>query len=316
MKEIRYNFCVLLLVAIAASCTNREEEAVVTDQRDVRFVMHAEIPGTTRTLTDADLATTFTAGDEVGLFAYKRAEGGGDGVPVVKNACYSFDGKNWKSATGQSIKVNTTEALNYYAYYPYTQDAADYRSISHQVKNDQSVLDENAKAYCISDLLTVKNTEVAVGSDVVGLIFNHALALVQVRLAGSDVTDVNATVTLKSMKTQAKADLTSDNMPETLEVVASDIKMLQFDKTLGNMVYRAVVPSQAIAAGTRLVEVEINNRVYAFSNGGEAFTLNPKKVRTVNIVLGEAGDVNFGPGEMTISKWESDEPIEVEPMDK
>lgn len=307
MKRIRNNFWVLFWGIVAASCVNQAEEASAIYQRYVHFMMYAEMPGTTRVLTYADLTTTFTVGDQVGIFAYKRTANGSDGALVMENACYSFDGNNWIPDTGKNIEINQTEALNYYAYYPYSPNIVNYKSISHQVQTDQSLLLEgNAKAYGTSDLLVAKNTTVAAGSNIVSLVFKHALSLVQVRLMGSKITDPDATVTLLNMKTTSVADLTSDDAPVTGENT-SDIKMFQFDNSSNNMIYRAIVPSQSIAGGAGLGKLQIDGKSFTFSNGSDDFSLNPQKVRTVDITLNEdTQTVSFGSGELLISKWETD----------
>ena len=295
------NFRLLAMAAVAMLAMNscvKEENLNNGDKKGTPVEFEMGVNSVSRTNTPDDgYATTFVAGDEVGIFVYNGE------TPVVKNAYYklSADGK-WE-AQGEAITAEEGVSYSYYAYYPYNAEATDATSVSLTVAGDQTT------GYTGSDALMAKSENVAAGTTTVLLQYSHAFALVQVSLKG-DLAAKDATVTLQNVYPTAlnlKAGTVSD-ASVTPGTVAMKPCSTNGDATPFN--YRAIVPRQDIKAGDAILMAYSNGKNYKFTYSKDV-PYESGKLRQFNVTLGTApGETTIEIGEGTIVNWEDGSTVE------
>lgn len=312
MKKLSILSVLVLSIACLLSACNKDVDAGTSQwdsPRQVRFFMHTAQPPMVRTATDENLNTQFTKGDSVGVFVYMRAEDNSDGKAYVSNAKYTFDGANWMPEPGGEITIGEEDVVNFYAYFPYREDVTDYKNVAHTVSGEQNVLvDDIPQNYNNSDLLVAKNTTSVAGTEVIGLIFTHAFSLVQVRLTGAMANDPGITLNLCGIKATATADLTSEVYPSA-SGEPGDIQMHLFSAEQGNMLYRAVVPAQTIAANAKILAATMGSNTYEYNNADAVLELNAASARTLNVMLGNPIDVTLG--DQNIDQWVEDPSVDL-----
>lgn len=284
MKALNKLFIAAIATLAMSACNNELGEQQVNSNGIINFRMGIGTPASSRTAMDDDkYSATFTEGDEVGIFV--KEEGS------YTNVKYSTeDGSNW---TGGQIKAPAEGEFSYtfYAYYPYNENNNDAASITTTVATDQETSGNIKNDFFISTATTSNET--------VNLSFNHALSLVEVKLTG-DGAAKGATVSMLNVATDATIDLTASTV--TTGTTKADVTM---DALTGvAMKYRAIVPSQEIAANTPIFKIEVNGKTYNAS-----FDSNVKfeqgKYLAMIITLGEeegAAEIEITTG-ATINDW-------------
>lgn len=299
MKALNKLFIAAIATLAMSACNNELGEQQVNSNGIINFRMGIGTPASSRTAMDDDkYSATFTEGDEVGIFV--KEEGS------YTNVKYSTeDGSNW---TGGPIKAPAEGEFSYtfYAYYPYNENNSDASSIKATVETDQETSGYIKNDFLISTATTSNET--------VNLPFNHALSLVEVKLTGDGAAE-GATVSILGVATDATIDLTTSTV--TTGTTKADVTM---DALTGvAMKYRAIVPSQEIAANTPIFKIEVNGKTYNAS-----FDSNVKfeqgKYLAMIITLGK----EEGPAEIeittgaTINDWTEgdggDVSVEEEPI--
>lgn len=299
MKALNKLFIAAIATLAMSACNNELGEQQVNSNGIINFRMGIGTPASSRTAMDDDkYSATFTEGDEVGIFV--KEEGS------YTNVKYSTeDGSNW---TGGPIKAPAEGEFSYtfYAYYPYNENNNDAASITTTVATDQETSGYIKNDFLISTATTSNET--------VNLSFNHALSLVEVKLTG-DGAAKGATVSMLNVATDATIDLTASTV--TTGTTKADVTM---DALTGvAMKYRAIVPSQEIAANTPIFKIEVNGKTYNAS-----FDSNVKfeqgKYLAMIITLGEeegAAEIEITTG-ATINDWTEgdggDVSVEEEPI--
>ena len=122
-KFITATFFLALTIA-GVSCSQIEDERWGVEA--TQLVINASDAGRVNSdssysrAVDKDYATTFTQGDQMGLFAVK------DGVLVedLKNVPLTFNGTGWTPKTPLLYDEEETTSITYYAYYPYKPNLA------------------------------------------------------------------------------------------------------------------------------------------------------------------------------------------------
>ena len=229
MKMYFKNLIFALAGALAmTACSNEMEEQLAEGSgnsgQEVKFTVGIENLSRT-TIADGTLKTDFANGDEIGIFAYN-----GESV-VSSNIKYTYDGSGWTSDA--AIAAQDGVQLSYYAYYPY-----------------------NASK---DDVLTAQNTTAEAGAENVTLSFSHAFAMVQVGIKSGLTDDAEATVTLESIQPTALV-----NAKEATAVVSGDVTSIKMQKTSADKwEYRAIVPAQEIASGSKLLTIVAGGKTYA-----------------------------------------------------
>lgn len=249
MKMYFKNWIFALAGALAmTACSNEMEEQLAEGSgnsgQEVKFTVGIENLSRT-TIADGTLVTSFEPNDEIGIFAY-------DGEKLVSsNVKYTYNGSGWTSDA--AIAAQDGVQLNYYAYYPYSESAADPSAINVTVNSDQAT-----NGFSKDDVLTAKNTEAEAGATSVSLTFAHAMAMVQVSLMEGTTDDVNATVSLQSILPDTKVNAKDGSV----ETAAGEAVAVAMKKAAESLTYRAVVPEQTITAGAKLLTIVAGGKTF------------------------------------------------------
>ena len=267
-KNIKYFMMAAVALLSMSACNNEMDEQDSANNGKLQPVQFQMSFASTRTTTGdetAGRATTWKAGDAIGIFAYPA---GSTTNAVATNFKYILgnDG-NW-TATGSEIYPD--QALDYYAYYPYQDGITDPAAINVAALTDQSKTDESS--YAASDILASKTSNVAAGNGKVTLAFSHMFAMVEVKVQGDLITQKPTKVELLGVKLNAELNLTATTPVATqkADATAQDVTMFCLENpNTDSKVYsfRAAVPAQEIAASTPLV------RIYAPDAASKTYTM-------------------------------------------
>ena len=307
---MKLNFKLWAMTAVALfamnSCTQEEEISNMGGEKGtpVNFVMGVNT--ITRTVTeDNSYATTFTDGDEVGIFAYTSE---GTAVAGAQNVLYTFNGTTWESSN--PISMTSDDTYTFYAYYPYNADVTSAESVNLSVSTTQ-----NTDGYTKSDALTATSASVTGAAEgtttTVPLTFAHAFSMVQVTLDGDQASDA-ATVTLYNVATSATIDLTTGTATAATETGIVSMKNCDPEPVDGKYSYRAIVPVQTIAQNTELLRTTSNGTVYSFTYTSDV-PYNKGKLRQINVTLGQTANestITISDAQDMIENWEGDTDLE------
>lgn len=290
MKMYFKNLIFSLAGALAmTACSNEMEQQLAEGSgnsgQEVKFTVGIEnLSRTAIAEGEGVLKTTFVNEDAIGIFAYKE----GEDEPVYTNVKYTYDGSDWTSA--KAITSDGTK-LSYYAYYPYMDGVTDPSQLNITVSADQT------SGFSKDDVLTAQNTTAEAGAENVTLSFSHAFAMVQVGIKSGLTTDTEATVTLESIRPTAVV-----NAKDTTATVSGELTSIKMQKTNADKwEYRAIVPAQDIASGSKLLTIVAGGKTYAVtysSAEGKAVSYEAGKALqiTVNslVALPDGDEVTIG----------------------
>lgn len=277
------------------ACSNEIEEQLAENGKNgqnVKFSIGVENLSRTA-IADGTLVTSFEQNDEIGIFAY-------DGEKLVSsNVKYTYNGSKWTSEN--AIAAQDGVKLSYYAYYPYSESVTDPSAINVTVNSDQAT-----NGFSKDDVLTAQNTTAEAGAENVTLTFNHAFAMVQVGIKSGLTTDTEATVTLESILPTAVVNAKAG----TVGTASGEKTSIQMQKTNADKwEYRAIVPAQGIASGSKLLTIVAGGKTYAVtysSTEGQAVSYVAGKALqiTVNslVALPEGNEVTIGG---SITDWDA-----------
>jgi hypothetical protein len=217
----------------------------------------AEEGGHTRVSTAADFGSTWDEGDVIGLFAVSHT-GGSSSPPLaasnnyINNGSLKRSGGSWTSSTPYYFSGGGN-VLDFYAYCPRQADVSQATGMSFTVQADQST----PANYNRSDLLWAKatNQTALTAGGTVNLAFAHVLSLVEVEVTNAAPGTV---VILCNVKPQAEFNpgtVTATSGVTATGSAVADIRML---RVAGTNRFRALVPPQTIAAGSRLFDVNVS----------------------------------------------------------
>jgi hypothetical protein len=167
---------VLMLTAAVLLCACSQQDDNLPQDKRLRVQVTAggfasDTPGT-RT-SDAGYTTSFTFGDEIGIFSVN-----GSSTVVDDNLRYRYNGALWL-AVGEDIQDHLS-ATSYFAYYPYSAAMSGKTSAGDILAAFTPRANQSAEAdYTASDLMTGSGT---VADGVLSLELSHRLALVEVKL--------------------------------------------------------------------------------------------------------------------------------------
>lgn len=216
----------------------------------------------TRVVTAADFRATWEDGDEIGLFAVKQGEQLATADNPIHNVRLTYSKANgtWNGKAYWPTAASGLPKLDFYAYYPYNEAAADPAAIAFSVHPDQNATTNAGGTekpyYNLSDLLTAKSDNGGNGwgkGETVRLIFTHALAMVQVVLTADRKNNIGPvgsgiSVTLQGVKTASTLDL--GRQVVTASGDAGTVDMHRAGETAaGEPVFRALVPAQTVSGG-------------------------------------------------------------------
>lgn len=253
MKMYFKNLIFALAGALAmTACSNEMEQQLAEGSgnsgQEVKFTVGIEnLSRTAVTEGEGVLRTAFEKDDAIGIFAYR----GEETEPVYTNVKYTYDGSAW--ASDKAITSDGTQ-LKYYAYYPYKDGVTDPSQLDITVSADQT------GGFSKDDVLTAQNTTAEADADNVTLTFKHAFAMVQVGIKSGLTDDAGATVTLESIKPAAVVNAIAG----TVGTASGENTSIKMQKTgADKWEYRAIVPAQDIASGSKLLTIVAGGKTYA-----------------------------------------------------
>ena len=282
-----------LSAALGACNSDQDVNPSMPKGQAVSFVVNDAV---SRTATSASGATSFLEGDRIGIFA----TGGATGENVLH---YVGAEGNITAETGQGVYADGSgKPASFYAYYPYSAEAT-ASQVTFAVAEDQST-DE---AFNGSDFLTavVANQTVEKGKPV-QLKFNHRLAMVQVEfseLTGNEITSV----ALNGCVGSIDWNMASNTVTATGETMA--ITMHRTNEP--TLIYRAMVPAQTIAGGTKLLAINIDGQEYVL-NTAAPLALAEGSVKRYRIGIAANGHLVDFNSDLTISDWTQEDIIDEE----
>lgn len=299
MKMRFKNLIFALAGALAmTACSNDMEEPLAEGSgnsgQEVKFTVGIEnLSRTAIAEGEGVLKTTFVNEDAIGIFAYKE----GEDEPVYTNVKYTYNGSDWTS--DKAITSDGTK-LSYYAYYPYMDGVTDPSQLNITVNADQT------SGFSKDDVLTAQNTTAEAGSKNVTLSFKHAFAMVQVGIKSDLTTDAEATVTLESILPTAVVNAKAG----TVGTASGEKTSIQMQKTSADKwEYRAIVPAQDIASGSKLLTIVAGGKTYAVTyssteNQVVSYVAGKALQITVNslVALPEGNEVTIGG---SITDWDA-----------
>lgn len=281
---------VLFFLLLFASCGKEEFADIPAGGNDekIRFDISVNpakaIPsgGQTRVSTDSEYGSTFTDGDQVGVFIVKESDGGlrskGNWVDNMKMT-YSNGSWNYSLPTGKKYYPRDGSKLSFYAYSPY-MDTVDPLAIIFSVKSDQS------SGLSSSYLMTASKTEVSRSHEPVSLSFSHRLAMVKINLINGEGPENIApgpadVAMLNSRKLKTTLNLAEGTVGEAEEGEAIGIKM--FHNT--DKCWYALIPAQTLS-GKKILSFEWDRVVslnVKFTSGG--IQLKSGQVKPLDITI-------------------------------
>lgn len=299
MKMYFKNLIFALAGALAmTACSNEMEQQLAEGSgnsgQEVKFTVGIEnLSRTAIAEGEGVLKTTFVNEDAIGIFVYKE----GEDEPAYTNVKYTYNGSDWTS--DKTITSDGTK-LNYYAYYPYMDGVTDPSQLNITVSADQT------SGFSKDDVLTAQNTTAEAGSENVTLSFKHAFAMVQVGIKSGLTDDVEATVTLESILPTAVVNAKVG----TVGTASGEKTTIQMQKTSADKwEYRAIVPAQDIASGSKLLTIVAGGKTYAVTyssteNQVVSYVAGKALQITVNslVALPEGNEVTIGG---SITDWDA-----------
>lgn len=263
---------VLVGVLIMTACSNEMEQQLAEGSgnsgQEVKFTVGIENLSRTA-VTDGEevLKTTFVNEDAIGIFAYRE----GETEPAYTNVKYTYNASKSEWNSDKAITSDGTK-LSYYAYYPYMDGVTDPSQLNITVSADQT------SGFSKDDVLTAQNTTAEARAENVTLTFNHAFAMVQVGIKSGLTTDTEATVTLESILPTAVVNAKAG----TVGTASGEKTSIQMQKTSADKwEYRAIVPAQDIASGSKLLTIVAGGKTYAV-------TYSSTEGQVVSYVAGKA----------------------------
>ncbi|WP_373155467.1 fimbrillin family protein [Bacteroides cellulosilyticus] len=258
----------------------------------------------TRVATDTRFKSTWEDGDAIGIFAAPHGTqlaAAGNPIHNVR-LTYSKADNAWSGPAYWPPASSGISTLSFYAYYPYDDNGGspatlDPTAIAFNVHTDQSgttTVDGTPKSnYSLSDLLMARPAlapdmtfETWARGAVVSLTFRHALAMVQVSVAGSMLGDYDPAllrVRLNGCAAATVLDLAAGQTkaPAAGGATAAPITMYPCPNdggAPGTFAYRALVPAQTVAAGTAL---------FRFEHGGSTLLTSRQLTDALALKAGE-----------------------------
>lgn len=247
MKKI-YKTLILALIGVNCftSCNKDIEGEYNNDSNKENIINFTTgINSLSRTsIADGNLNTSFTANDSIGIFVYE-----GDDI-IAKNVKYVYNGSSWTS--GNPLTAKDGVQYKYYAYYPYRNGVTDITAISVNVSEDQTAGISN------EDFLTARNETSAAGAENISLNFSHSLSMIQVGIKDGVTTDANASITLENILPAVTVNAKTGE----ISAASGETVSIKMKKSEQRMEYRAIVPAQTIAAGSKFMSITADGKPY------------------------------------------------------
>lgn len=276
----------LLAVFLLSACTQQEETPPNSDwEGTVCFTSHIGAAASRAT------ASQFEEEDSVSIFAFTDDSG---------FASQSYDAnKKYIYRTDRFMPSNKSHAISYpesasslafHAIYPYCATAA--ASFTFNVKEDQQA----ERNYTLSDLMTAST--VSTTEETPSLQFAHRLANIEINLSFAEVPAGAINVSIQNVTTTASVDMIIGSFKGTGEQT-KQVKAA----TNGTNSYKAILPPQAIQAGTALVVISAEGRDPYIWKTPKTTEWKSGIRYAYTLTIDKEGEVTFT---STINPWEED----------
>ena len=216
----------------------------------------------TRVATDKAFKSAWTAGDEIGIFAFKEGTLSTSKDYYIENMKLTFDGEKWTPAA-PIYWPNDGSKLRFYACYPYNA-MSDLETFAFSVHADQSSDTDGKSNLDLSDLLLAQ-TAFYDKTASIPLVFLRYTGMIQVTLDNLlGVIDPNeeVTVILRDVLRKANIDFKSYGWTAMPGSDKGAITMRRVEQPgdadyYTRFTFRAIVPQQMI----------YNKRIFRIANG-------------------------------------------------
>lgn len=269
IRKIITNLFPAVVILLAASCsrddyagTDIQEGSAQKISFEMVYTAHA-IPSSdaasgTRvsTSTDGNYTSTWTNGDEVGVYIVKGNGGLQSSGNWVDNMKMTYNNGSWTPTfpSGKEYYPADGDKLNFYAYYPYNSTVTDALNMNISGLTDQSSAANLSK----SDLLSASTLNVGKGNTTVQLDFSHALTMVELSVTGGGTgaqMSSDIVVTLDGCKPDMSFNLSTRAANASGSV--KSVKMYRVEQSedanyLTKYTYRALVPAQTVFSRAEL----------------------------------------------------------------
>lgn len=262
----------LFVCSFFTACTPLEEEAPMGNGEAICFT------GNTAS-TSRSTASTFEAGDNITLFAFKSEQHlwSETNPPHASNLKYGYNGTLF-AAIENSINYPKDTPLAFLAVYPYHASAA--ATYTFNVSADQNT----GTNYSQSDLMTA--TTATTSEPIPNLAFNHRLASVVVNLTFEQMPSGTTQLDFSSVQSAVAVDLANSTFVGTGEST-TPVRAAAY----GTNSYRAILPPQTLATGTNFIVIATEGgHSYSYQLPAE-IVLKSGKQRTFDLTVTAAGEV-------------------------
>lgn len=268
MKQL--TLALALGAALLSSCSQSDLTEVATGKTSVNFSINGQSAitrSTTTAGTDGTYKTAFVAGDQIGIFA--------SGASTAANVKYTVD-TDGTGLTGEYITINKEGEAQFFSYTPYNAEVTTAEKVTHSVAVNQQ---ENA-AYNASNFMTAKSGTITGANPNVAFTFAPRLSLVRVELTG----DLGATTSM--VKMNAKTDVTWTPSTDAVEATgtAATINLHKETADATHAIYTGFVPAQTINGGTKVLEMTVGEKTYAFTPAAN-ISLTTGAVNKINVKI-------------------------------
>lgn len=289
----------LTATCLFSSCTKENEVNMPQDKSEgnkVTFFVNTA-PVTRTTVNTTNNSTQFVENDKIGIFEISTS------ITDANNYEYKVLSDGTLEAVDASKTLyypnDANEEINFYAYYPFNQDATATDKVEFTVANDQS----SETLYNANDFMAATTSGKKTNfTDGVSLTFSHKLALVQLTLIGDDASKVTA-VTLNNCKPTSTWTFVTDAV--TTSGTAQDIKMWKI--TADANTYWALVPAQTITTGTILFTMTVGETTYTYKPSASDIVFTANKIKKFNIQLGTNGNTIAVSTDIDATGWDDTE---------
>lgn len=193
-----YKYIIIAFAGLLAVACSKEDESM--DQQagqntaEFRFEIYdAGMAGGTRATTNEAYVTSFSDGDQIGLFAVKNNAV----VPGINNVCITYENEEWIFLTPVTYD-SSLDGVVYYAYYPYEASVTINPSAADPLADlvsNWTIADDlsDADVYSKNDLLTASAYAALEGETyTITLPMHHRMGMVSVMLPATTYEFTNA----------------------------------------------------------------------------------------------------------------------------
>lgn len=266
MKQL--TLALALGAALLSSCSQSDLTEVATGKTSVNFSINGQSTITrsaTTAGTDGNYTTAFVAGDQIGIFA--------SGASAADNVKYTV-GSDGVGISGEKITINKDGEAKFLSYAPFSA-AAEKDKVTHNVAVDQ----QNEDSYNASNFMTAKAENITATDPNVAFTFAPRLSLVRVELTG------DLGVTTSMVKMNAKTDVTWTPSTDAVEATGEAAAITLHKETTADAshaVFTGFVPAQGFTANTKVLEMTVGDKTYAFTPASN-IALTEGKVNKIKV---------------------------------